>query len=92
MLNEVNNSVFLEGESPALNYLKNALNEETQIFRLPQFYIYYVFEMEKCQGFRTIYKKLVEKLLFCAFTNIQFKEPVRNFEQFSSQNYSYLVS
>ena len=51
MLNEVNNSVFLEGESPALNYLKNALNEETQIFRLPQFYIYYVLEMEKCQSF-----------------------------------------
>ena len=51
MLNEVNNSVFLEGESPALNYLKNALNEETQIFRLPQFCIYYVFETEKCQSF-----------------------------------------
>ena len=37
--------------------------------------------MEKIQSFRTIYKKLVEKLLLCASTNIQFKEPVRNFEQ-----------
>ena len=52
------------------------------MFRLPQLYIYHVFEMEKCQSFRTIYKKLVEKLLFSAFTNIQFKEPVRNLNNF----------
>ena len=55
--------------------------DEAQISRLPQFYIYYVFEMETFQCFRIICKKLVEKLLFCAPTNIQVKEPVRNFEQ-----------
>ena len=55
--------------------------DEVQISRLPQFYIYYVFEMETFQSFRIICKKLVEKLLFCASTNIQVKEPVRNFEQ-----------
>ena len=55
--------------------------DEAQIFRLPQFYIYYVCDMAKFQSFRIICKKLVEKLLFCASTNIQVKEPVRNFEQ-----------
>ena len=55
--------------------------DEVQISWLPQFYIYYVFEMETFQSFRIICKKLVEKLLFCASTNIQVEEPVRNFEQ-----------
>ena len=71
------------------------LKDEAQISRLPQFYIYYVFEMEKFQSFRIICKKLVEKLLFCASTNIQVKEPVRNLNRiFSSKSQlsSFLIS
>ena len=37
--------------------------------------------MEKFQSFRSMCKKLFEKLLFCACADIQFKEPVRKFDE-----------
>ena len=43
--------------------------------------LHYVLEMEKIYGFRSRCKKLLEKLLFCACESIQFKKPVRIFDQ-----------
>ena len=46
-----------------------------------KFCFYYILVMEKFQSFRSMCLKLIKKLCFCAYANIQFKEPIRIFIQ-----------